>query len=110
MAKIRVIVSEDTGGNEQSQRPPKRPSTSPIPAGTQPRREREGAPGAIGPSRLEDLPPIQEYSDEELVTVDDLEKATSPLDDVPLAMLMDSTKMRPKRKTKDPLDPALRFV
>lgn len=93
--------SEDTGGNEQSQRPPKRPSTSPIPAGTQPRREREGAPGAIGPSRLEDLPPIQEYSDEELVTVDDL-------DDVPLAMLMDSTKMRPKRKTKDPLDPALR--
>lgn len=100
--------SEDTGGNEQSQRPPKRPSTSPIPAGTQPRREREGALGAIGPSRLEDLPPIQEYSDEELVTVDDLEKATSPLDDVPLAMLMDSTKMRPKRKTKDPLDPALR--
>lgn len=101
---------EDTPSEEDRSRPTnKRPSSEPQPSGRQPKRERESAPGSTGTKRKErdQLPPIQEYSDEELVQLEDLEKATSPLDDVPLAMLMNMPKGRSKKKTKDPSDPSL---
>ena len=93
---------------DKPNRPAKRPSSSPLQSGRPPKREREDAPGSTGARpREQELPPIQEYSDEELVTQEDIEKATSPLDDVPLAMLAKLPKGRSKRKTKEPMDPAL---
>ena len=79
---------EESDSDKLEQQPrasAKRPSTEPLSSGRQPKQEREGAPGPTGTKRKGELPPIQKYSDEELVPQDDLEKATLPLDDVPLA-------------------------